>query len=355
MPTSLAINYWGYFTPFGGYGISNLNWIKYLEKTGVKIYPHGKFIPAENTLEYSVLDDAERKILKREFKKQKIGIIETTPFSFGLINNDVKIGSTMCETDRIAGDWVQQCLKMDYIVVPNEFNKRVFIESGIPEEMVTSIRPGIDTERFPYHHRPIRDVYTFGTVGYMNERKSVFEIIQAFVSEFEPWEPARLYIKSSNKDFGYYSYLTDDRITVDIRHLSVPDVNNLYKSFDCFVFPSKAEGIGMPPREAMSTGLPVIVMNYSGLEEIANENYAYVIEPKELVEGMNPVGEQPGRWATVDVQELMYWMRYAFSHPEDSAEMGRRASSWMRTEHSWPSAANRMKNYLREVEYVSLH
>lgn len=348
--TSLAINYWGYFTPFGGYGISNLNWVKHLTRAGVDVTCHRKFIPPPESNEWKALTDEEKEILSKPFKRQKIGIIETTPFNFDMIDNEIKVASTMCEGDRIGGDWVRNTLRMDHVILPNEFNKRAFIFSGIPHEKCRVIRPGTETERFPFYERPMRDLYTFGMVGYMNDRKSVFEVITAFLSEFADWEGVRLYIKSSNKNFGYYKNWTDPRIIVDIRHLPMEEMNRIYQGFDCFVFPSKAEGIGMPPREAMSTGLPTIVMDYSGLEEIADPTYTYPIKPKELEFGLNPVGDnQPSKWATVDVQELMYWMRHVFENFEEAEEKGIRSAEWIREEHSWDNATTEMIKFLEEI------
>lgn len=349
MQDTLAISYWGYFTSLGGYGISNINWVKHLSRNGVKVYPHAKFLPQKGSLEYSILTEEEKELLYIPYESQKIGIIESTPFDFHLIENPIKIASTMAETDRMGEPWVNACSAMDYIVVPNEFQKTVFINSGVPESKIRVIRFGTETEKFPYFRRPVRDIFTFGTVGYLNDRKGVFELVRAFASEFKPWEPVRLYLKSSNKDFGFYTF-EDKRIIVDIRHLSPEELNRVYQGFDCFVFPSKAEGVGQPPREAMATGLPVIVTNYSGLEEICNPDYCYPIEPSRFVEGINPQNiEQPGNWAEVDVQELMYLMRYVYEHPEDASELGARASSWIRREHSWNRASLDMISFLKGI------
>ena len=347
--TQTKINYYGYFTPFGGYGIANLNWIEHLDRLGLDIYPHAKFVPQIGTREYNALSDKQRELLAKPFQLQKVGIIETTPFDFGTIESKFKIANTMCESDRIGKPWVNACNSMDMVVVPNEFQLNVFRNSGVKVPM-RIIRHGTWTEMFPYYERPKRDVFTFGIVGWLNDRKGVFDLIRAFVSEFDVDEPVRLYLKSSNKDFGFYSFFNDPRIKTDIRHLKPQELNELYQSFDCFVFPSKAEGVGQPPREAMATGLPTIVTNYSGLEEIAHEGICYPLNPVSYSEGINPqVVEQPGKWANIDVQELMYLMRYVYEHQEEAKAVGREGSREIHTRHSWPVCANKMVELIKEV------
>jgi glycosyltransferase involved in cell wall biosynthesis len=357
MPNILDINHYGLWTPFGGYGIASLNSAKYLKRVEVGIYPHPKNTPKPKTPEWDALSDEEREIFSVPWEKQTIGFINSTPFSFPEVDNDIKIGYTMCESDEIGTPWVGACCNMDYVFVPNEFNREVFTRAGVPEDKIRVVKQGIDTERFSYYERPIRDMYTFGMVGYMNgvegagDRKGVFDVIRAFVSEFLPWEPVRLYIKSSNKDFGFYSHYTDPRISVDIRHLNTEEMVNLYHIFDCFVFPSRAEGVGMPPREAMSTGLPVILTNYSGLSDICNPRFNFPIEPDHFERGVNPMTvEQPGNWAMIDIQELMYYMRWCFEHLEDAADMGREASEWIDEKESWEVATKSMVKNLKEVK-----
>ena len=345
----LKISYYGYFTSFGGYGIANLNWVTHLTRLGVDVYPHAKFKSVEGTPEYEALTEEQRTVMAKPFEKHRVGIIETTPFSFHLNESDFKIANTMCESDEIGKPWVNACNSMDMVVVPNEFQRKVFEKSGVKVPLRV-IRHGTWTEMFPYVERPKRDIFTFGIVGYLNDRKGVFDLIRAFTSEFSPDEPVHLYLKSSNKEFGFYNNFTDPRITTDTRHLVPELLADLYGSFDCFVFPSKAEGVGQPPREAMSTGLPVIVTNYSGLEEIADSEYAYPINPISFAKGVNPHAiEQPGNWANLDISELMYWMRHVYENQDEAKEKGIKASKEINEHHNWESCAKDMVELIKEV------
>jgi hypothetical protein len=65
------------------------------------------------------------------------------------------------------------------------------------------------------------------------------------------------------------------------------EIKQLYLSSDAFVLPTRGEGWGLPIAEAMGLGLPVIVTNYSGVTEYANELNSFLI-PVEM-------NEQTGR------------------------------------------------------------
>lgn len=343
----MKLSYFGYLTPAGGYGIANLAWCKHLVRQGVDLYINAKFQAMPGTMEWDMLSDEERDLFKREYKKQRVGIIETTPDNFHLLDTKIKICNTMAETDRIGEGWVKSINKMDYVIVPNPFYKQVFEESGVTKP-ITVIPHGVDTERYSFIDRRLeeRPVFKFGSCGYLNNRKGVFELIQAFHSEFSKNEEVELHLHSTDPELGFYRNLKDRRIKITADVWPFDKLVSWYHKLDCFVFPSKAEGIGYPPREAMSTGLPVILMDYSGLSEIAD--YALAIEPDGF-ENVNPMLEQPGRWAKINIQELMGAMRYMYDNREYAHFLGIKAADFMREKYSWESATKKLIKFLHEV------
>lgn len=333
----------------GGYGIANINWVKYLKRAGVDVSVHGKFAPKQGSMEWDMLTPEEQKMFIKDFELRKIGLIETNPFDFEINKSEIKIANTMCETDSLGPEWKEKLNTMDYIIVPNQFCKDVFEKVGVTKP-VTVIPHGVDASRYPYYDRPEREYFTFGILGYLDviDRKGVFDVIRAFSSEFAKDEKVQLVIHSSNPSFGYYRRFTDSRITVDIDAWDQQQVNEFYQQIDCFVFPSKAEGIGYPPREAMATGLPTILTAWSGLSDIAKEEISYPIYPA----GFEPRPDfihQRGNWAKINIQELMYQMRYVYEHRQEARSKGLKASEYIGQVCSWPVATGKLIEFLEGV------
>ena len=59
-------------------------------------------------------------------------------------------------------------------------------------------------------------------------------------------------------------------------YVSDDDLAALYQRALCLVFPSKTEGFGIPPLEAMASGCPVISSNAASLVEVGGEAVTYV-------------------------------------------------------------------------------
>lgn len=64
------------------------------------------------------------------------------------------------------------------------------------------------------------------------------------------------------------------------------DLPNLYRQADLFVFPSHYEGFGLPPLEAMASGVPVVASKVSCMSEILGEAAVYFdpYEPADMAD-----------------------------------------------------------------------
>jgi glycosyltransferase involved in cell wall biosynthesis len=63
-----------------------------------------------------------------------------------------------------------------------------------------------------------------------------------------------------------------------------------YESAACFVFPSRYEGFGLPPLEAMACGTPVVTSNVSSLPEVVGDA-AILVNPENVFDIARGIGE----------------------------------------------------------------
>jgi glycosyltransferase involved in cell wall biosynthesis len=84
-------------------------------------------------------------------------------------------------------------------------------------------------------------------------------VVGAASSIFSANEPA-----SQGSNIHYAGYVGDD------------DLAALYEGALCLVFPSRTEGFGIPPLEAMTRGCPVISSNAASLVEVGGDAVIYV-------------------------------------------------------------------------------
>ena len=332
------LNFYSWSTPFSGYGIVGMEYASALNKlTGNKVSVGWQRVGNKGSLEYNtLLPDWKYLMDEKPFEKARIGIIKSTPEFFVQNVSDVKIGYTMVENTLVGEKWIETINGMAAMFVPSQYLVEVFRNSGCTRPIYV-VKQGINPKLYPYLERQKKPKFIFGTCGWMDQRKNWKEMIQAFASEFEFNEPVELWIKNTNNTFGFQEAV-DTRVKIIDDLADFDTLLEFYRQLDCFLFPSRAEGSGMPPREAMATGLPVIMTNWSGLQEICNPAYNYSLTPV-AIDLPDYRENQPGFQARIDIQELMYYMRYVYEHWEDSMAKGKLASAWMHKEWNWTKCA----------------
>lgn len=86
-----------------------------------------------------------------------------------------------------------------------------------------------------------------------------------------------------------------------VRFIDLPtdeELAALYKNANLFIFPSKIEGFGIPPLEAMSYGTPVAAARTSSIPEVC-KHAAHYFEPNDieaLAELMRQAADEPSRF-----------------------------------------------------------
>lgn len=311
-----------------GWGNVSLNLIKY-SSPKYKVAQIGKLL---NVGEPSVLESS-----RREIEEGMAVILHEQPKAHWLTSPfKKKIAVVPFETTVIPSSWIGRINACDALFVPCKQNMDAFRDSGVtvPIEL---IHWGVDPEKFYELERPERDVFTFGTMGALSKRKGTDILIEAFQKAFPTEKDVRLLCKTSYH--GFMGAVKDPRVKIDMTPVPHQELlDNFFRETDCFVFPTRGEGFGLTPLEAMATGIPAIVTGWSGPVEYMNNDVGwlinYNIDPaKEFTD--NVYREECGKWATPLLDHLVSLMRHAYENRDEVRQKGKNAAKHVRDNWLW--------------------
>jgi len=281
-----------------------------------------------------------------------------TPGEFVKLPTPYKIGLTMYEsTNPLENhpEWKHECNAVDRLFVPSQYCKEVFSEFvRKPIDVVAlAINPmyciGEHIERKP------KRTFTFFQYATLTGRKAPLETLEAFKKAFPRYRypNVRMIFKTRLGIFGWSEKmlptLDDDRITIiDENMLPERLFEILRDEVDCMVFPSRGEGFGLPPREAMAMGVPTIMSRSSGMIDVCDEQYNWPIE----LTGCS-TSILGGNWDDPDWDQLVDTMRWIYGHQEQAFEKARRGAKWFRSMHGPDAAGKALLKTLHAIEDVS--
>ena len=245
------------------------------------------------------------------------------------------------ETTLVPPSWVPRINSFDAILVPCEQNRRMMIDSGVTIP-VDVIHWGVDTEKFRHIKRPERATFTFGHMGALSKRKGTHILVNAFERAFPTEKDVRLICKTSAYQYNFMS--KDRRIEVQMGPVSHEELmKSFFEQIDCFAFPTLGEGFGLPPLEAMSTGVPAIVTGWSGPVDYMTPETGWLIDytmddAREFSDPRTGVyKEDCGKWAIPNIDHLIHLMRHAYEHRDEVRQKGEAAAAYVRDRWTWPA------------------
>jgi glycosyltransferase involved in cell wall biosynthesis len=157
---------------------------------------------------------------------------------------------------------------------------------GVPADRVdvTYLGPGLDSTVLPKPEAEIRRSFELGrapvvlTVSAKRPHKNLERLIDAFGRVEHDPKPVLVVPGYPTPFEGKLRELAEQRAPGRVRFVGWVDdatLEGLYRMATVFVFPSLAEGFGLPVLEALVRGVPVACSNVSSLPEIAGEAALY--------------------------------------------------------------------------------
>ena len=264
------------------------------------------------------------------------------------------IAHTMFEATRLPVGWVEKLNDYsDTVVVPCAWNAEVFVENGVLRP-VRVARWGIDPEDyFPLDRADHDGPYTFLWSGTPDQRKGWDVAYRAFRQAFGDRHDVRLVLHFRTLPTGVTG-CDDANVEIVEGLFGRPRLREMLQAADCYVFPSRGEGWGLPPREAAATGLPAIATDFGGLaEEIEDWGIGLPIAGMSRAEYGFWTCDL-GHWAEPDQQRLQELMVWCVEDRAGAAGRGARAAAWLAEHGTWERTAREILDVAATVVDLEL-
>lgn len=273
----------------------------------------------------------------------------------------------MFESNRLPSVWIAQLAQYHQVWVSSGWGHDVLRANGYPGD-VKVLAAGVNTDIFVPRDsesvwRPGERGLRILMVGKFEKRKGYDVALQALErlskqikltlvakADFFMFPERAGQLKQMAASMGIECELVSGR-------LSSVALAQLYRSCDMFLFPSRAEGFGLPCIEALASGLPTIAVPYSGptafLGAIAGLFREIRYEMVPLVDDdysmfyRSAYGQEPlGEWAEPSADSIVEGvLALASDYPAWLARAGK-AASIIREQFSWQRVAGNSLPYL---------
>lgn len=259
------------------------------------------------------------------------------------------VGHTVWETDRIPHHWIPCLNAADLLVVPSNFSAEAIATLPVttPVAVVPHVAPTLSARPSDMWATVPPEHFVFYTIAEWNERKAVFNSIEAYLRAFTGRDPVLLIVKTSHRDFGapppsgrraveagtsawsLAQLLAHHRdppaVRLVTRELAGDDIDALHRRGDCFVSLCHSEGWGLGGFDAAAYANPVVTTGFGGqLDYLAGSPYLvdFDLVPVHHPDGF-PSYSPDQRWAEPDIDHGSALLREVMAHREPAAQVAR--------------------------------
>jgi glycosyltransferase involved in cell wall biosynthesis len=254
----------------------------------------------------------------------------------------VNIGYTPWESTSVPTEWFAGLRAVDYLWAPSVWNAQVLGQNSGREVFV--LPHGIASAYFS-QKRSLRYPFTFIYVGDPAIRKGGNYVLEAWHKRYGRDNSVRLIYKCQKyplarvKDASgsiVSSPASYSNVTIVGKNLNTEEMVGLYHSAHCMIYPSRGEGFGLIPLEAMATGMPAIFPAETGMADFAE--YGYPLYDFDWEHSSDQI-IHPGNWLKLNVDELISQMEYVVENYDKVAEDSYLASQVIHKKFDWDTVA----------------
>ncbi|GAG27120.1 unnamed protein product, partial [marine sediment metagenome] len=187
--------------------------------------------------------------------------------------------------------------------------------------------------------RKYSEPFIYLWVGAPDYRKG-HDLIKTAWQEFQNDKSCLLFIKTTGRN----KLEQAGNVFIESRKLDTASLAKIYQMAHCFVFPSFAEGFGLPLAEAMSTGLPSMFTPWSGMKTFASRKNAFPLRYSmiNVDYGIQTLGAQ------ADVKDMVEKMRFIKNNYRKAVAKGKAGRRTIENDFTWDDTGRKIKKIIEE-------
>ncbi len=255
------------------------------------------------------------------------------------------------------------------VMTASSFTKEILRRSGVQVPIVV-VPNALDDKFLSYTPKPYplktKKKVKFLHISSARIRKGVDVMLRAYFNSFTADDDVVLIIKSfpgpDNTVNDQLGKLRKDYPNgPEVLHIFDPNLSeeeliDLTAMADACVYPTRAEGFGLPIAEAMFLKRPTIVTGYSGHMDFCDEDSALLVDYEIQDASDSEMVNIGAKWAEPDQKDLEAKLRYVYENigSEKLKELGNEAYEYV--EHlTWKDSAELAWEFIEEIQnYASL-
>lgn len=324
-----------------GYGRMGVKWAENLQRMGIDVFDD---LPSPSPAD-AIRRANERRALEEPAAgahERRSGVCRTVLWASvptharGWWEGQRPLIATMWEATRLPESFRETLHHFDVCIVPSEQNVELFSQF---HSNVQKVPLGVDTSVWRPTPRRAPGMFFDFLIGGSGARKGTDLAFRAFQDAFPEgsWGdgPIPRLIMKSPKNEPYAA----DRVEIVGGRISDEAEVALYEAAHCYLQPSRGEGFGLQPAQAIAQGLPTILTDAHGQAEFAHLGIPL---GSSLTKANYFIYGDAGEWWEPDYDGLVDRMRWVYDHYEDACATAEANAESMCREFSWEKSTARL-------------
>lgn len=265
------------------------------------------------------------------------------------IYRDYSIGYTPWESTEIPSNWYDPLSKVDELWSTSKWSANVLQQKA--NRSVFVLPHGVTDNWMPFRHeRKHGHPFTYLHVGEPAVRKGGDLVLDAWYRAFKDTNSRLIYkttgipmarVKNRSGSIVFSPPMLENGQVINQVYSDL-EMWRLFCEVDCMVYPTRGEGFGFIPLEAMASGLPTILPSDGGTGEFSN----YGIPLNNYMWSTSNQVEHPGLWLDHDVEEIITKMKKVRHDYEAYAKRAYGEAEKLHRVFDWNCIAEKLINRL---------